>query len=83
MQGGWMKASGRGAARVSGPAFLDEGCVLEQGSTIGSGVYVGRGAKLGAGAGVNRSCVLEETQVAAGELVEDSIAWRTHRISGL
>lgn len=65
---------------VAGPAFFDQRSLVEAGARIGSAVYVGPDARVGAGARLNRVAVLEQTAVAAGEELVETIAWGEHRI---
>ncbi len=80
--GGFSRAAPQALqGRISGPAFLDQGARLDATATLGAGVYVGPGVQVPAGAGINRSAVLEETQLKPGERLEDCIAWREHRLA--
>ncbi len=80
--GGWSRAAPADIkGRISGPTYLDEGSALDASATLGAAVYVGRAVRVPPRAAVNRSAVLEETTLAAGERLEDCIAWREHRIA--
>jgi mannose-1-phosphate guanylyltransferase len=41
---------------------------------------VGQGAQVGPGARLERAVVLDGTQVEAGEVLVDTLAWGPHRI---
>lgn len=69
---------GRDHKRASGPALI-EGDVAED-AQIGSAVHVAAGARIDGAARLNRSAVLPETTIAAGEELVEVIAWRDHRI---
>ena len=70
----WAHPSARlGNLRASGPAWFGEGCVLEAGVTAGAATSVGPQAVVHAGAMLNRTVVLEGTEVAGGQLYEDCV----------
>jgi mannose-1-phosphate guanylyltransferase len=77
---GWRHPEAQVEAGVVGPAFFDRGARVHAGANVASGVYVGAGAQVGAGARLGRACILEGTQVAPGEVVEETIAFGEHRI---
>jgi mannose-1-phosphate guanylyltransferase len=68
------------AASVQGHAFVDAGAVVDATARLGDVVYVGRNVRVHARARLERAVVLEETEVAEGEVLRDVIAWKQHRI---
>jgi len=66
--------------QVEGPAFVGAGAWLEPGVLLGEGVSVGAGARVGTGAQLARAAVFEETEISAGERLEQVLAWGKHRV---
>ena len=66
--------------QVEGPAFVGAGARLEPGVLLGAGVSVGAGVRVGTGAQLARAAVFEETEISAGERLEQVLAWGKHRV---
>jgi mannose-1-phosphate guanylyltransferase len=66
--------------QVEGPAFVGAGARLEPGVLLGAGVSVGAGVRVGTGAQLSRAAVFEETEISAGERLEQVLAWGRHRV---
>ena len=67
-------------AECVGPAFVGAGARLAAGVRLGEGVSVGAGVRVGAGAQLARAAVFEETEIPAGERLEQVLAWGAHRV---
>ena len=53
---------------------------VDRGASVGSGVYVGARARVETGARLERVAVLDDTHIAADEVLVEMIAWGEHRI---
>jgi mannose-1-phosphate guanylyltransferase len=77
----WTQAGAQlQGAQVVGPAFVGAGAQLAPGVRLGEGVSVGAGVRVGAGAQLARAAVFEETEIPAGERLEQVLAWGPHRV---
>jgi len=77
----WRRSGARvKTAQIHGPAFFDENCEVEAGAVVGPEAYVGPRALVRSGSRVQRSVVLEDTEIASGEALVDVIAWGKHRL---
>jgi mannose-1-phosphate guanylyltransferase len=59
--------------RVIPPAMVERGCVIEAGAHVGSLVVLGAGVRVGAGACIERSVVLQGSEIGAGCVLTDCI----------
>ncbi len=79
--GQWVRSGARiDAAAIRGPALFDEGCAVEPGAVLGPEVYVGPRAIVRSGARLERTVVLEDTEISSGEDLADLVAWGPHRL---
>lgn len=77
----WRRSGARiGVAQIRGPALLDENCEVEDGAVVGPEVYLGPRALVRKGSRLQRTVVLEDTQIGRGEDLVDVIAWGKHRL---
>jgi mannose-1-phosphate guanylyltransferase len=61
------------AGRVIPPALVERGCEIAAGAHVGSLVVLGGGVKVGRGARIERSVVLQGSEIAAGCTLTDCI----------
>ena len=66
--------------RIVPPAVVERGCVVEEGAHVGSLVVLGDGVRVGAGSIVERSVVLQGTEIGEGCVLRDCIVGAGVRI---
>lgn len=77
----WRRSGARvEAAQIRGPALFDENCEVEGGAVVGPEVYVGPRALVRSGSRLQRTVVLEDTEIGIGEDLVGVIAWGKHRL---
>jgi NDP-sugar pyrophosphorylase family protein len=61
------------AGRVVPPAIVERGCRIERGAHVGSLVVLGEGVQVGAGSTIERSVVLNGTEIGPNCVLRDCI----------
>jgi mannose-1-phosphate guanylyltransferase / phosphomannomutase len=69
-----------GARQIKGPAVLGDGCRLENGARLGPLVTLGRQVLVGEKSRVEKSVILDQTQLGQGVLVKNSIIGKNVRV---
>jgi mannose-1-phosphate guanylyltransferase len=63
-------------AKIQPPAFIGAGAELGKGVRIEGPAVVGAGSRIGGGARLREAVLLPGTEVSAGAIIEDGLAWK-------